>query len=93
MAELRELVCQTGEQMKAYRTYLTVTDPKQVIIPDVPFQAGQVVEVLLLVHDADQPAIAQRLDALLKITQALPQAQTISDEDIAAEIEAYRNDR
>ncbi len=72
--------------MKAYRTYLTVTDPKAVVIPDVPFAAGQVVEVLLLMRE-DEP----QLDALLRRTQALPQVQALTDDDIAAEIAAYRN--
>lgn len=79
--------------MKAYRTYLTISDPKQVIISDVPFQPGQVVEVLLLAQDEDRTAMLQRLDTLFKTTQALPQAQAITDEDIAAEIEGYRNEQ
>lgn len=77
--------------MKAYRTYLTVTDPNKVVIPDVPFQPGQVVEVLLLVREDGQTGALQRLDQLLKTTQALPHVQALTDDDIAAEIEAYRN--
>ncbi len=72
---------------------LTVTDPKQVIVPDVPFVAGQVVEVLLLVREEDQVSSLQQLDTLLQTTQALPQAQALTADDIVAEIEAYRNDR
>lgn len=77
--------------MKAYRTYLTVTNPKEVVIPDVPFAAGQVVEVLFLVREEDQATSLQQLDALLKKTQASPQVQALTDDDIAAEIKAYRN--
>jgi hypothetical protein len=77
--------------MKAYRTYLTITNPGEVVISNVPFAAGQEVEVLLLVREKEQTSSLQQLDALLKKTQALPQVQVLTDEDIAAEIEAYRN--
>lgn len=77
--------------MKAYRTYMTVTDTKQVILSDVPFQPGQVVEVLVLAQDADRTRVVRQLDTLLQRTQALPQVQTVTDEEIAAEIAAYRN--
>lgn len=79
--------------MKAYRTYLTVTHPQQIVIPDVPFQTGQVVEVLLLVRETAESSHIQRLDALFKTTQALPHVRSLTDEDIAAEIAAYRNSR
>ena len=79
--------------MKAYRTYLTVTNPKQVVISDVPFQAGQVVEVLLLAREDAQNTASQRLNTLFKTTQGLTQVQALTDDDIAAEVEAYRNNR
>jgi hypothetical protein len=77
--------------MKAYRVFLTIDDSKQVVILDVPFEAGQVVEVVLLAQEGDRTLTAARLEALLKATQALPQAQAITEDDIAAEIEAYRS--
>lgn len=77
--------------MKAYRTYVTVTDSNQVVIPDVPFQLGQVIEVVLLVREDDQTSTLRRLDQLLKTTQALPHVQALTDDDIVAETEAYRN--
>ena len=77
--------------MKAYRTYLTIIDPKQVVLNDVPFQAGQVVEVLLLAQDDDRALALRRLDALLQTTQSLPQIQALTEEEIAAEIDAYRS--
>ena len=77
--------------MKAYRTYLTVTDTKQVVLSDVPFLPGQVVEVLVLAQDADRTHTLHQLDTLLQRTQALPNLQALTDEEIAAEIAAYRN--
>jgi hypothetical protein len=74
--------------MKAYRTYVTITDQKQLILPDLPFQPGQVVEVLLLAQDDDQAAALQRLEILLKTTQALPQIQGLTDEEIEGKVAA-----
>jgi hypothetical protein len=77
--------------MKAYRTYLTVTDAKQVVLFDVPFQPGQIVEVLVLAQDADRAQARRQLDTLLQRTQALPHLQELTDDEIAAEVAAYRN--
>jgi hypothetical protein len=77
--------------MQAYRTYLTITDPSQVIIANVPFQVGEVVEVLLLVQDTERKQALRRLESLLQQTQSLPQVQQLSDEVIAHEIAAYRS--
>jgi hypothetical protein len=68
--------------MKAYRTYLTVTDAKQVVLSDVPFQPGQVVEVLVLAHD-DRAQVLRQFDTLLRSTQALPQVQALTDDEVA----------
>ncbi|MBE9157765.1 hypothetical protein IQ265_13160 [Nodosilinea sp. LEGE 06152] len=49
---------------------------------------GDKVKVILLkTHKAEQ---IQAVKALFKETQALPQAQTITEDEIAAEIAAYR---
>ena len=76
--------------MKAYKTYLTIQDPKHVVLPDVPFHPGQRVEVVLLAAEDDHRTHIRELKSLFKVTQELPQAQSITEEDIAAEIEAYR---
>ena len=79
--------------MKAYKTYLTIQDPKHVVLSDLPFRPGQRVEVVLLATDDDLTNSIQELQTLLKTTQGLPQAQTISEDEIAAEIEAYRREQ
>lgn len=76
--------------MKAYRAYMTVTDARQVVLSDVPFQPGQIVEVLVLAQDAERALALRQLDTLLQRTQALPHVQELTDDDIAAEIAAYR---
>lgn len=79
--------------MKAYRTYLTVTDSKQVVLSDVPFQPGQRVEVLVLTTSDTDVAAVSELQALFEETQALPHIQTLTDDEIAAEVTAYRNEQ
>lgn len=78
--------------MRAYKTHLTVNDPKQVVLTDLPFRTGQRIEVLILREDSSENAVRD-FEMLLKETQSLPQAQAISEADIAAEIAAYRSAR
>jgi len=75
--------------MKAYRTYLIVEDPKRVVLTDVPFSAGQRVEVLM-VQDESSERLTEELRTLMKETQDLPQVKTLSEVEIREEIEAYR---
>ncbi len=76
--------------MNTYRRRLVVQDPKQIVLSDVPFQTGQEVEITL--RSVEQPTVERKNDlrALFKKTQSLPQIQTLTEEDILAEIEAYR---
>lgn len=76
--------------MNTYRRRLVVQDPKQIVLSDVPSQTGQEVEIIL--RSIEQPTVEQKneLRALFKKTQSLPQIQTLTEEDILAEIEAYR---
>jgi len=76
--------------MKAYKTSLTIKDPKRVVLSDLPFQTGQRVEVVFLAEEEPTASHIQDFQALLKTTQALPQGQLVSEEEIAAEIAAYR---
>jgi hypothetical protein len=79
--------------MIAYREYATVQESKQIVLSNVPFRPGQRVEVVLIAEEEQPAARVQELRALFKATQALPQAQTITEGDIAAEIAAYRAGR
>ena len=79
--------------MIAYRQYTTVQASRQIVLSNVPFQPGQRVEVVLIAEEERPAARVQELRALFKATQALPQAQTITEEEIAAEIAAYRAGR
>ena len=84
--------------MLAYRQFTTVQESKQIVLSNVPFQPGQRVEVVLIAEE-ERPAArvqelrAMELRALFKTTQSLPQAQAITEDEIAAEIAAYRAGR
>lgn len=70
--------------------FATVKEPRKLVLDDVPFEKGQRVEVLLLAPDHDETDRVKRLKALFKETQALPQMQSITEEEIAAEINRHR---
>ncbi len=77
--------------MKAYRTYLTIKDPKQIVLSNVPFRPGQQVEIVVLAADEDNVARVRELKDLFKATQSLAQAQTLTEDEIMQEVEAYRS--
>lgn len=77
--------------MRAYRRLVVIKDPKRVVVKDVPFRPGERVEVLFLAPDDNRDVAASELKKLLKTTQALPQSQAVTDEEIAAEVAAYRS--
>ena len=80
--------------MTAYKKYVRIKDPKSLVLTDLPFKQRQVIEVVLIAQDnGESEDRVRQLQALLKETQALPQAQAISEDEIAAEIQAYRAGR
>jgi predicted amidohydrolase len=76
--------------MIAYRQYATVQESKQIILSDLPFQPGQRVEIVVLAEEERPVNLVRELREVLQVTQALPQAQAISEDKIAAESAAYR---
>ncbi len=79
--------------MLAYRKKIRIDDPKRTILTDLPFRAGALVEVLVIEDEEERRARIEEFKQLLKDTQALPQAQTITEAEIAAEISAQREGR
>jgi len=78
--------------MKAYRTYLTITDPKRIVLSNMPFRVGEKVEIVVLAaEDNNRAERVSQLQELFKVTQSLPQAETLSEDDILREVEAYRS--
>ena len=78
--------------MKKFRTSLTIKDPKQLVLSDLPFSEGQEVEVVVVAKGGIDPGVRQLKD-LLKTSQSLPQVQVLTEEDITREVEDYRNGR
>lgn len=78
--------------MLAYKRYVTVKDPDNLVLKKLPFRAGQRVEVVMIA-DEEKNARVQELKKLLKKTQKLPKAKVISEYEIAEEIKAYRAGR
>jgi hypothetical protein len=75
--------------METYKTYITIENPDRVVLSNLPFQVGQRVEIIVL-PEYNRVAISQKLKSLFKKTQALPEVSEITDADIEAEINAYR---
>ncbi len=76
--------------MVAYETHITITDPNKITLVDLPFRIGQQVKVIIEIEDKDRAERLRQWKQLFKEIQALPQAQSITEEDIAKEIEDYR---
>jgi len=65
--------------MTAYKKHVTIKDAKSLVLTDLPFKQGQVVDVVVIARDNGDPEERVRdLQALLRETQALPCAQAIS---------------
>jgi len=77
--------------MQPYRTVITVADPNQIVLNNVPVQPGDRVEVTVRAQSRQRTEITKRVEELLQETHSLPQFVKISEEEIAAEIVASRN--
>ncbi len=76
--------------MQSYRTKIKIEDPKKLVLSNLPFRSGQVVEVLVQAEESRTKAVTE-MKALLKQTQALPKIKKLTEEEILAEIEAQRS--
>lgn len=77
--------------MKPYRTITTVSDSNTLLLEDLPFQSGEEVEVVVRPRQKKDPAAVEVLRKLFKETQNLPHIQKLTEQEIAAEIEAARS--
>ncbi|MGD1862892.1 MAG: hypothetical protein ACFB0E_23335 [Leptolyngbyaceae cyanobacterium] len=76
--------------MTAYKTFITIDNPAQVVLSDLPFQKGQRVRVVMLTEEDETEIISQRFRELFQKTQVVPEVTEITDEEILAEIAAHR---
>ncbi len=77
--------------MQLYRTVITVDDPNQIVLNNVPVQPGDRVEIVVRAESDQKPDVAESAKQLLQMTHALPQLESSSEADIAAEMAAFRN--
>ncbi|MDL1910657.1 hypothetical protein FBQ81_08170 [Chloroflexi bacterium CFX6] len=82
----------------AYRKKVTVRPDGRIEITDPTLKPGTEAEVIVLVESQPESeeirlARVREWEALFKETQSLPLAQTITEEEIAAEIAAYRAEK
>lgn len=75
--------------MSAYKKNAVVQAGGKLSLSELPFQAGQNVEVTLTVA-GERASQVEKLKEVLRQTQQLPQAKAISEQEIADEIAAYR---
>jgi hypothetical protein len=89
---MTEVSVQHNQEMAmiAYRKYATVQKSKQIVLSDLPFQPGERVEVVIIADSEPLSDRVRELRELFEVTQFLPQAQAITEDDIAAEIAADR---
>ncbi len=81
--------------MEIFRIRTTVSKDGKLSIKGLPFRPGAKVEVIVREEAEKLPAskrkaLASEMQTLFKKIQSLPQARTITEEEIAAEIDAYR---
>lgn len=76
--------------MTNYKTFITIEDPNQVVLSNLPFQKGQRVRVVILAEDNERDTASQKFRSLFRATQTLPGVSEVTEADIAAEIAAYR---
>jgi hypothetical protein len=86
--------------MATFRKQITIEDPDHVVLSGLPFEPGQRVEITLTTDSSACPPLdalrsrsVPERESLFKTTQALPQAQAITEDEITAEIVAYRSGR
>jgi hypothetical protein len=75
--------------MQAYKKYLTVDNPNEIVLSGLPVSKGQKLEIVIIADNLPEKELPN-IRELLDETQANPVAKTITEEDIKSEIDAYR---
>jgi hypothetical protein len=70
---------------------LTIDASHNLLLSDLPYRAGEKLTIIVIAENELQQR-QQKWQSFFKKLQALPVAQSLTDEDIAAEIEAYRDE-
>jgi hypothetical protein len=70
---------------------LTIDSSHNLLLSNLPYKTGQKLTVIIVAEEEQQQR-CQQWKNFFKQLQASPVAQTLTDDDIAAEIEAYRHE-
>ncbi len=77
--------------MIIYETQFVVDDPKRLVLENLPIDPGQLVTVRISIEDkAKLTERAEQMADFFEEVRSLPPIQEITEEEIAAEITAYR---
>jgi hypothetical protein len=79
--------------MDTFRITTTVSKDGKLSIKGLPLRPGAKVEVTVRPARGKRRASAGEIEALFKEIRSLPQAKSITEKEIAAEIAAYRASR
>lgn len=79
--------------MNAYKTYIRMDASSRVVLEGMPFPEGTLLEVLVVDQTRQPEERTESWRALMRHVQSLPQSATLTDEEIAAEIDAQRSER
>ena len=75
--------------MQAYKTYTKVNNNNQILISDLPFESGDIVEVVVFSEKKTNDEKLSRWKNLFSLTQSLHDFSDISEDDIKKETDDY----
>lgn len=79
--------------MQAYKAYVRIENPAEVLLHDLPFKPGQVVEILVIAQDERMATEVDELRSLFKKTQNLPSVRALSIAEVDHEAKLLIRDR
>lgn len=79
--------------MNTYKTYIQIDASGRLVLEGLPFPEGALLEVLVVDQSHQPEERTEGWQALMRHVQGLPQAKSVTDEEIAAEVDAQRSGR
>ena len=79
--------------MNTYKTYAQIDTSGRLVLEGLPFSAGSLLEILVVDQTHQPEERVESWKTLMRHVQGLPQSQAITDQDIADEIAAQRNNQ
>jgi len=76
--------------MEAIRTYTQINDYGNIILENLPFKKGELVEILVIPTKSNRFNLSDKWELLFKDIQSNEASKSITDEDIENEIMEYR---